>query len=81
MKIDIFGLTIEELINDIRKKMDIECRYYQWMADNSFERADKIANNTSAKHCAAVVAACELELDRILNNAVRKHCGGAADGN
>lgn len=71
----------EKMINDIRKKMDDEGNFEQWMDDNSFNRDDKIAHKTRASRCAVVVSACERELDRILNHAVRQYCGGAADGN
>ena len=71
----------EKMINDIRKKMELEGRYEQWCFEKACDRVEKNAHSISIKLCSAVVAACERELDRILNHAVRQHCEGAADGN
>ena len=71
----------EKIINDIREKMELECRYEKWSFENACGRVEKNKHSISSKLCALVVAACERELDRILNHAVIQHCGGAADGN
>lgn len=71
----------EKMINDIRKKIELEGRYEQWCFENACSRLEKNAHSISIKICSAVAAACERELDRIFNHAVRQHCGSAADGN
>ena len=71
----------EKMINDIRKKIELEGRYEKWCFENACGSVEKNAHSIRSKLCYAVVAACERELDRILNHAVRQHCGGAADGN
>ena len=71
----------EKMINDIRKKMELEGSYEQWFFENARGRVEKNAHSIRAKHCAVVVAACERELDRILKHAVEMHYGGSADGN
>ena len=71
----------EKMINDIRKKIELEGRYEQWCFEKAVTRVEKNAHSFNIKLCSAVAAACERELGRILNHAVRQYCGGAADGN